>query len=199
MPMNAQGQRYRLFETVNALLAATSSAFPVLLVLDDLHWADKPTLSMLRHVVRGSNPAALCIVGTYREGELVAGHPLAELLADLRREPDVTRLALTGLEPVQVERMVEAAASSEVSSRLSGQMTDGTGGNPFFVTEMLRHLRETGALADLGTGSPGTVSGSSTGLPEGVREVIINGVSAARSCRRRRTSRCTAAAERRCP
>ena len=95
MPMNAQGQRYRLFETVNALLGSTSKAFPVLLILDDLHWADKPTLSMLRHVVRGSDPAALCIVGTYRESELGAGHPLAELLADFRREQDVTRLSLT--------------------------------------------------------------------------------------------------------
>src|SRR5688572_11693198 len=185
MPMNAQGQRYRLFETVNALLGATSSAFPVLLVLDDLHWADKPTLSMLRHVFRGSDPAALCIIGTYREGELGEGHPLAELLADLRREQDVTRLALTGLEPVQVGRMVESAASSEVSSRLAGQMTDSTGGNPFFVTEMLRHLRETGALADLRTGSPGALSGPSTGLPEGVREVISRRVSRlSEGCRR---------------
>ena len=180
MPMNAQGQRYRLFETVNALLGATSKAFPVLLILDDLHWADKPTLSMLRHVVRGSDPAALCIVGTYREGELVAGHPLAELLADFRREQDVTRLSLTGLEPVQVGRLVEALASPEVSSRLAGQMTDSTGGNPFFVGEMLRHLRETGALAELREGSLG-----STGLPEGVREVISRRVSRlSEGCRR---------------
>ncbi len=180
MPMNAQGQRYRLFETVNALLGATSSAFPVLLILDDLHWADKPTLSMLRHVVRGTDPAALCIVGTYRENELGEGHPLAELLADFRREQDVTRLSLTGLEPVQVGRLVEALASPEVSSKLAGQMTDSTGGNPFFVAEMLRHLRETGALAELREGSL-----VSTGLPEGVREVISRRVSRlSEGCRR---------------
>ena len=62
---------------------------------------------------------------------------------------------MTGLEPVQVGRLVEALASPEVSSRLAGQMTDSTGGNPFFVGEMLRHLRETGALAELREGSPG--------------------------------------------
>ena len=183
MPMNAQGQRYRLFETVNALLAATSKAFPVLLILDDLHWADKPTLSMLRHIVRGSDPAALCIVGTYRENELGEAHPLAELLADFRREQDVTRLSLTGLEPVQVGRLVETLASPEVSSRLAEQMTDSTGGNPFFVAEMLRHLRETGALAELREGSL-----ESTGLPEGVREVISRRVSRlSEGCRRAMT------------
>ena len=165
-PMNAQGQRYRLFETVTALLAAASKVFPVLLLIDDLHWADKPTLSLLRHIVRASDPAALCIVGTYRESELGVAHPLTELLADLRRERDVIRLSLTGLERSEVATLVETRASLDVSSKLTGQLTDSTGGNPFFVGEMLRHLDETGEL-----------TGSSLGLPEGVREVIGRRVS----------------------
>ena len=182
MPMNAQGQRYRLFETVNALLGATSKAYPVLLLLDDLHWADKPTLSMLRHVVRGADPAALCIVGTYRESEIGEGHPLGELLADFRREPHVTRVSLAGLERAQVGRLVEAISSPEMSSKLTGRMTDSTGGNPFFVGEMLRHLRETGAFAE---GAASELSESSTGLPEGVREVITRRVSRlSEGCRR---------------
>ena len=87
--MNAAGQRYRLFESVNALLSAISiRGVSMLLLIDDLHWADKPTLSLLRHVVRGSEAAALLLIGTYRESEVVAGHPLGELLADLRREPE---------------------------------------------------------------------------------------------------------------
>ena len=122
-PMNAQGQRYRLFETVNALLAAMSQTFPVLLLIDDLHWADKPTLSLLRHIVRGSDPAALCLIGTYRESELVAGHPLCELLADLRREQAVTRVSLGGLERQQVRVLVETVASSVVSSS-TGEAAD---------------------------------------------------------------------------
>ena len=165
-PMNAQGQRYRLFETVTALLAAASKVFPVVLLLDDLHWADKPTLSLLRHIVRASDPAALCIVGTYRESELGAAHPLTELLADLRRERDVIRLSLTGLERSDVATLVETRASADVSSMLTGQLTDSTGGNPFFVGEMLRHLGETGEL-----------TGTTLGLPEGVREVIGRRVS----------------------
>jgi len=175
-PMNAQGQRYRLFETVSALLAATSKAFPVLLLIDDLHWADKPTLSLLRHIVRGSDPAALCVIGTYRESELVAGHPLGELLADLRREQAVTRVSLGGLERQQVGMLVETVASSVVSSALAKQLTDSTGGNPFFVGEMLRHLQETGALTQPTVERSGAIR-MEVGLPEGVREVILRRVS----------------------
>jgi serine/threonine protein kinase/tetratricopeptide (TPR) repeat protein len=176
-PMDAQGQRYRLFETVNALLGAASKAFPILLIIDDLHWADKATLSLLRHIVRGSDPARLCIAGTYRESEFGPAHQLAELLADLRRERDVTRLSLTGLGPSQVGKLVETLASPDVSSMLAGTMTDNTGGNPFFVGEILRHLHETGALAELRGVGPGQRAGRALGLPQGVREVISRRVS----------------------
>jgi tetratricopeptide (TPR) repeat protein len=161
-PMNAQGQRYRLFETICGLLSAMSRQIPVLLLLDDLHWADKPTLSLLRHVVRASDSAALLMIGTYREGEVAAGHPLGELLADLRRESSVTRVALTGLEPGEVGRLAETLSSSNVPASLTRQVAESTGGNPFFVGEMFRHLNETGLAA---------------GLPEGIRDVILRRVS----------------------
>ena len=161
-PMNAQGQRYRLFETVSSLLSTMSRQIPVLLLLDDLHWADKPTLSLLRHVLRGSDPAALLMIGTYREGEVTAGHPLGELLADLRRESSVTRVALTGLEPGEVGRLAAMLSASDVPASLTQQVAESTGGNPFFVGEMFRHLNETGLAA---------------GLPEGIRDVILRRVS----------------------
>jgi predicted Ser/Thr protein kinase/tetratricopeptide (TPR) repeat protein len=161
-PMNAAGQRYRLFESVSALLSGISSQTPMLVFIDDLHWADKPTLSLLRHVVRGSEPAALLLIGTYRESEIVAGHPLGELLADLRREPAVTRVAVTGLEADEVGKLIGALSAASVPSSLARQVVASTGGNPFFVTEMARHLNETG---------------SGGGLPEGIREVILRRVS----------------------
>ncbi len=161
-PMNAQGQRYRLFETVSALLTAISGTAPVLLLVDDLHWADKPTLSLLRHVVRGTEPASLLLVGTYRESEVTSGHPLGELLADLRREPAVTRVALAGLDAAEVGQMIQALSSVTVPQSLARQVSESSGGNPFFIGEMSRHLNETG-LAE--------------GLPEGIREVILRRVS----------------------
>jgi predicted ATPase len=161
-PMNAAGQRYRLFESVNGLLSTISAGVPVLVFIDDLHWADKPTLSMLRHVIRGSEPAALLLIGTYRESEVGAGHPLGELLADLRPESAVTRVVVAGLEAGEVGALISALSAANVPSSLARQVVESTGGNPFFVSEMARHLNETGLAG---------------GLPEGIREVILRRVS----------------------
>jgi DNA-binding winged helix-turn-helix (wHTH) protein/tetratricopeptide (TPR) repeat protein len=168
--MNPEGQRYRLFETVAELLARASATRPMIFVCDDLHWADKPTLLMLRHIMRASGAAALCIIGTYRENELARTHPLIELLADFRTEPSVTRLSLHGLEEVHVQGLIDAVVGSDAWPQLARIVTDNTSGNPFFVVEMLRHLSESGALAELRR-APGAVKGA-LGLPEGVKEVI---------------------------
>jgi predicted ATPase len=97
MPASTVGAESQRCSTVRSRRHAARrrvAGASLLLVLDDLHWADKPTLLLLRHIVRASDPAALCIVGTYHDGSWPA-HPLAEMLADLRREPiGVTRLAL---------------------------------------------------------------------------------------------------------
>ena len=125
-------------------------------MFDDLHWADKPTLLMLRHVMRASGAASLCIVGTYRESELARTHPLAEMLADLRREPAVTRLSLRGLEEAQVKGLIDAVSGPTLRRSSRSVVADSTDGNPFFIGEMLRHLMETGALAQLQR-APGAV------------------------------------------
>ncbi len=105
---NAEGQRFRLFESVVALVSSIGQRQPVLLVIDDLHWADKATLLMLRHLVRASLPMRLMVLGTYRDTELSRTHPLLELLAELRKERDVTRVALRGLHESDVGRVVAA-------------------------------------------------------------------------------------------
>jgi len=89
-----ESERLRLFDAMVAVLAAVSRGAPVLLVLDDLGWADKPSLVLLRHLARASRPAAVLVLGTYRETDLVQTHPLAETLADLRREPAGDRVLL---------------------------------------------------------------------------------------------------------
>ena len=170
--MNPEGQRYRLFEAVADLLAQASAVRPMLLVFDDLHWADKPTLLMLRHVVRATNAASLCIIGTYRESELARTHALAEMLADLRREAAVTRLSLRGLEETQVKGLIDAFVGPDASPQLVHLVADSTEGNPFFIGEMLRHLTETGAFAKLHGVPGGGNSATALGLPEGVKEVI---------------------------
>ena len=71
---------------------------PVVFVLDDLHWADKGTLAMLRHVARFAPQHRLLLLGTYRDGELDAQHPLADALGALYRETTCERLLLKGLD-----------------------------------------------------------------------------------------------------
>jgi len=168
-------ERYRLFDAVGAWLAAASADQPVLLVIDDLHWAAKPTLLLLRHVLRFSEPLRVLIVGTYRDTELGRRHPLADLLADLRRQGGVERLSLSGLDAGAVARFVEEMAGHDLAAEdeaLARAIYTETEGNPFFVGEVLRHLAETGAVERRDGRWVTTAAIEELGIPEGIRDVV---------------------------
>lgn len=168
-------ERYRLFDSVAAWLATVSADQPLLLVLDDLQWAAKPTLLLLRHVVRSPEPMRLCVVGTYRDTELSHDHPLVEVLADLRRQSGVKRLSLVGLDQLEVAAYVEQASGGALdddTQLLAGVIHEETEGNPFFVREVLRHLAETGVVERQGKGWATRLPVEELGIPEGVREVV---------------------------
>jgi class 3 adenylate cyclase/DNA polymerase III delta prime subunit len=167
-------EQYRLFEAVAGWLAAASRDSPVLLVLDDLHWAAKPTLLMLRHLTASAEDMRLLVVGTYRDTDLDRGHPLSEVLADLRRRDMVDRVPLIGLDEQGVVEFLEQTAGHELDERgraLAGAIHAETEGNPLFVGEVLRHLAETGRVYER-DGRWTTDDPSEVGIPEGVREVI---------------------------
>ncbi|HEV3365412.1 MAG TPA: AAA family ATPase [Acidimicrobiia bacterium] len=167
-------ERYRLFDAVSGWLATASADEPVLLVLDDLQWAAKPTLLLLRHVVRSPVPARLLMIGTYRDTELDHDHPLVEVLADLRRQPGVERFSLLGLEQTGVAAFVEHASGQSLDDdalALARAIYLETEGNPFFVREVLRHLTETEGLVRHGDGWSTRLI-EEVGIPEGVRDVV---------------------------
>jgi len=167
-------ERYRLFDAVAAWLTAASAEEPVLLVLDDLQWAAKPTLLLLRHIVRASGGRVL-VLGTYRDTELSHDHPLVEVVADLRRQGGVERLSLSGLDDAGVTAIVEQAAGrtlDEAGHALARAVYEETEGNPFFVREVLRHLVETGVVERGEAGWSTRLSVEDLGIPEGVREVV---------------------------
>jgi class 3 adenylate cyclase/type II secretory pathway predicted ATPase ExeA len=142
-------ERYRLFEAVVDLVAAMAGRSPVLLVVDDAHWATKPTLLLLRHLLRGTRSAALLVVVTYRDTDLDRGHPLADVLADLRRDVEAERLSLGGLDEAGVTDLLERTAGhalDEAGQALVRALHAETEGNPFFIGEVLRHLAESGVL-----------------------------------------------------
>jgi DNA-binding winged helix-turn-helix (wHTH) protein/tetratricopeptide (TPR) repeat protein len=167
-----EGERYRLFETVAALVSLVSRERPMLLVFDDLHWADRATLLLLRHVMRSARAGSLTIVATYRESELGRTHPLAEMLTTLRREQGVTRIVLRGLDIAHVSVLVESIVGPDAPSLLPRVVMDYTDGNPFFTTEMLRHLKETSALPRAGELMGRTIEVADLALSEGIKEVI---------------------------
>jgi DNA-binding SARP family transcriptional activator len=151
-------ERYVLFDTVARLLVSVSSEVPALLVLDDLHWATKPTLLMLRHVLRNGEHARLHIVATYRTTDLDPAHPLAATLTDLHRDGTATRVLLGGLGEDEVNAYLDAAGYED--DHLANTLAEVTSGNPFFLREVLLHLDETGGRWDPST------------LPQGVREAV---------------------------
>jgi AAA ATPase domain/Adenylate and Guanylate cyclase catalytic domain len=117
-------ERYALFDAVVALLEIASASAPVVLILDDLHWAAKPTLVLLRHLLRFAEHARVQIVGTYRSTDLDRSHPLAATLADLHRDGTATRFQLSGLDENDVTTYVaEAGYHDEELARALASVT----------------------------------------------------------------------------
>lgn len=163
-----EAERHRLFDAVAGWLRAASGSRPVLIIVDDLHAAERPALQMLRHVVRSTAGCRLLIVATYRDTDLGRTHPLAETLAALRESEEVERLSLGGLDESAVTALMGEASDPDLCKAVYAE----TEGNPFFAREVLRHLRETGAITHLDGRWVADRPLAKLGIPEGVREVV---------------------------
>ena len=170
--LGGDAERMRLFEGITTFLRNASSDRPIVLLLDDLHWADKPTLLMLQYLARNLRHERVLLVGTYRDVELDRAHPLSDAVASLRHEHLYQRVLLRGLSADDVKALIDAIDDQDSPLAFAETIHKETEGNPFFVAEILRHLVETGAISKVeGTwvGNPETIAEN---LPEGVREVI---------------------------
>jgi DNA-binding SARP family transcriptional activator len=161
MPGPESADRYRLFDAAADVLTDMARAQPVVLVLDDLHWADKPTLLMLRQLVRAAEESPIMIVASFRDTE--RPEVLTDILVQLRREHYYETIALRGLDEADASELI-GEFGSEVPEHVNRKLWEGTKGNPFFLEEMVRHL---GSGSADGNGAPWPVE-----LPEGMREVI---------------------------
>ncbi len=155
-------ERYRLFEAVSEVLNDIARSRPVLLVLDDLHWADKPTLLMLRQLVRAAGESPLLIVATIRDTERPA--PLVDMLVQLRREHFFERIELSGLDESDSSALIGGFGPQGIPAHVNRALWEETRGNPFFLEEMIRHLGSATLTPDS--------NGWPLELPEGIREVI---------------------------
>jgi serine/threonine protein kinase/tetratricopeptide (TPR) repeat protein len=166
-------ERYRLLQGVSEFLTNASAVQPMLVVLEDLHDADKGTLEMLTHVSRNLSGTRLLIVGTYRDVELDRGHPLSAALAELRRVSTYGRVQLRGLNADEVRRMMESITRENVPWGLAEAVHRQTEGNPLFVQEVVRYLAEDGLIARKeGQWHPTRDTPLEMSIPEGLRDVI---------------------------
>ncbi|MFB3092895.1 MAG: AAA family ATPase, partial [Dehalococcoidia bacterium] len=163
--------RFRLFDSITAFLKNAGRHKPLVLVLDDLHWADHPSLLLLEFVARELANARVMVIGTYRDMEVSRQHPLSRTLGELTRERLFQRVLLRGLDEEDVGRFVELASGVSPPSGLIAAVHRQTEGNPLFVTEVVRLLVQEGHLS--AHGEPIEPRDSwSVRIPEGVREVI---------------------------
>jgi class 3 adenylate cyclase/tetratricopeptide (TPR) repeat protein len=171
-----ESDRAMLFAAVVDLLARASERSPLVVLLDDLHWADAATVQLLRHVLTTNRPLRMLIVGTFRDSDVGADHVLADALAAMHREHGVQRVPIRGLADDELLRFLEVTAGHDMNDdgvRLRDALLAETDGNPFFVGEMLQHLSETGALYQDDTGrwaAKDTLRDA--GLPVSIREVV---------------------------
>jgi DNA-binding SARP family transcriptional activator/RecA/RadA recombinase len=159
--------RFRLYQAVTRVLGRLAEVRPLLVVIDDLHWADVASLQLLTFLAAELRDARLVVIGTYRDVEAVAGQPLADTLGALARAPVVERIPLGGLEKAEVGRLIATTTGTRPAERLVQAVHDRTEGNPFFVTELLRLLESQGRLeADDATAA------ARQAIPVGVRDVL---------------------------
>src|SRR5580698_4057874 len=159
--------RFQLNQAVAGLLRRLAEARPLLVVVDDLHWADVPSLSLLAFLAGELHDAGLVVVGTYRDVEALAGRPLADTLGALAREPVVERISLGGLDRADVAALIGRAIGGRPAEPLVEAVADRCGGNPFFITELVRLLQSERRLA-----GPDAAAAARREVPVGVRDVL---------------------------
>ena len=138
-------ERLRLYRATAAVIAHAAADRSVLLVLEDLQWADSDTICVLRPLLGEPFDHPIHFVVTYRAGEVGSEHPLTRMLADLRREMPVTRVALAGLDQAAIAELLGPAVSDP---KLVARLHERTAGNPFFIEEVVRTLDELGSAVD---------------------------------------------------
>ena len=166
---NAQS-RFRLFDAVTAFWHRASQRAPLLLIFEDLHFADATSLRLFGFLANELDDSSLLVLGTYRDTELSRQHPLLETLAELARSSAFQRIQLAGLSSRETEEFLAAASGGTTTARWVGALHARTEGHPLFLEETLRFMmegRNTLALDPVGD-DPRLL----TTIPSGVREVI---------------------------
>jgi DNA-binding CsgD family transcriptional regulator len=180
VPGDPDTERHRLHTAVDDLLANVTRRHPMLIAIEDVHWADGPTLLLLRHLARSAGNARLLVLATLRDADGEMPRELSEALVELRRVEGVERVTLSGLSEEEVAEFVRQAAGGDLDpavAELAGEISELTDGNAFLMIEVWRALKETGALEIVNGSARLARPLSELASPESVREVVSQRVS----------------------
>ncbi|HVW33346.1 MAG TPA: protein kinase, partial [Acidimicrobiia bacterium] len=182
--------RFRFFDAISNFIVEASRVKPMMILLEDLHAADKQTLMLLQFVSRAAVDARVVLTATLRDPEAEDGDPIAEALTELGRARGALRLRLAPLSYDEVREMLENIAGQKLETpderALVSAIHEESAGSPYFVEEIVRHLVESGRLYRRG----GKWASAATrvedlGIPAGIREVISHRLARlSDSCRR---------------
>ncbi|MFQ6026880.1 MAG: AAA family ATPase [Dehalococcoidia bacterium] len=161
--------RFRQFDSITSFLKSASQKQPLVLVLDDLHWADHPSLLLLQFMAKELGDGRLLVMGTYRDVEVSRRHPLSQTLGELTRESLFRRVLLRGWNQEDVGRFIEVVSGFAPPPGLVESVHRQTEGNPLFATEVVRLLVQE---EELTAGRTRERDSWRVRIPEGVREVI---------------------------
>jgi len=170
--LGKEEERFRLLDAVAQSLIAISEMNPLVLIFDDLHWADRGTVAILNHVSHFVPSHRILLLGAYRDSEVGQRHPLSGALAGIRRLRDFENIALKGLEGDEVADLLGIIGDQQAPDDLVRSLSAETAGNPLFIREVLLHLMEEGKIFGDGQSWTSQVNLQALGIPEGVRQVI---------------------------
>ncbi|MBI4517582.1 MAG: AAA family ATPase [Deltaproteobacteria bacterium] len=171
-PGESEQARFRLFDSIANFLTNAATARPLVLILDDLHWADRPSLLLLQFLARAMESSSLLVLGTYRDIEVTPKHSLADILGTLCREPLYERLALHGLPEEDVQALLSTWGTQEVAGTFARFIARVSEGNPFFIKEFCRHLVEENLVVREGGRWVEHVSAGQLAIPQEIRVLI---------------------------
>ncbi len=172
-PGDTEGARFALLDALAGFLRRVAESAPLLVFLDDLHWADEASLRALEFAARELAGARILLVGAYRREELRADHPLLATLSRLARGRHDARIALSGLEAREVTALAESVSEEPLDREVTSELFRRSGGNPLYVKELVMLFAQRGTLeGELPAGVRGVIQARLSRLSERCRELV---------------------------
>ena len=170
--IGGEDEQFRLYDAVAQFFIGITAHAPLVLILDDLHWADRGVTSMLNHVAHFTPKYPILMIGAYRDAEVNRQHPLTTALAAISRLKGFEATTLKGLKAEDVAALLGRIAHRDAPQALTAALGDATEGNPLFLREVLLNLFEEGKILVDGENWVSRLNVDELGIPEGVRQVI---------------------------